>query len=83
MGKIFFPFYPEMGKNKKFFPLQPEMDFSQNDKCLFHIKDDMGRKKRAQDRSGNVMVKPEKIVVLKVFLVYFSLQYDDEYLVPI
>ena len=45
---------------KNFFPLQPDIDFSQNDKCLLHIKVDMGKKKRAQDRSGNVMAKPEK-----------------------
>ena len=48
---------------ENFFPIQPEINFSQNEKCLLHIKDDMGKKKRAPDKSGNVMVKPEKSVV--------------------
>ena len=32
-----------------------------NDKCLLHIWDATGKKKLAPDRSGNVMVSPEKL----------------------
>ena len=57
------PFANDFSQNSTF-PWQLPTIFPKiqdhHDKCLLHIQDDRGKKNLAPDRSGNVMVNPEK-----------------------